>query len=150
MLFTSTAHANLMNVDIQNDGNYSGFSLDTDGYPLEWLDFGHNNKQSYNQVIFGLKNNWRVPTESEVAFLWKTLFLIPSDDADTSGYGENGFAVATALKWQGNYSLWLSYLSIMGNNHIAPSNSIEAQGWFEADNGNLSSALYRIIDDADG
>ncbi|NQZ86198.1 MAG: hypothetical protein HRT54_01295 [Colwellia sp.] len=117
---------------------------------MEWLDFGHNNKQSYNQVISGLKNNWRVPTESEVAFLWKTLFLIPSDDADTSGYGENGFAAATALKWQGNYSLWLSYLSIMGNNHIAPSNSIEALDWFEADNGNLSSALYWIIDDADG
>jgi len=150
MLFTSTTNANLIDADIYNDGNYSGFSLNTDDYQLEWLDFGINNNQTFNQVVSGLKGNWRIPTESEVAFLWKTLFLTSSDDADTTGYGENDFAAATALKWQGNYSLWLSYVSIIGKNHIAQSNSIEALGWFEADNGNLSSALYWLIDDADG
>lgn len=150
LFFSVSTKANLIDVDIYGNGQYSGFSLDNDGYQLDWLDFGINNNQSYNQVKSGLQNNWRIATESEVTFLWRTLFLNKADEAKNTGFGNNGFAAATAKKWQGNYALWLSYNAIIGKNHVTQSNSIEALGWFEADNGNLTAASYWIIDDTDG
>ena len=150
LLLTAKAQAELIDIDVNNDGSFSGFSLDNDDYQLEWLDFGINNNQSYNQVVSGLQDGWRVATESEVTFLWTTLFLNTADDSETSGFGENGFAAATASRWQGNYSLWLSYADIMGKNSSKSPDSSEALGWFEADDGKLISAQYWIIDDADG
>jgi len=147
---SNEARAELIDVDINNDGNFSGFSLDQDGYQLEWLDFGINNDQSYNHVVAGLQDGWRVASESEVTFLWARLFLNTADDSETQGYGENGFAAATAARWQGNYSLWLSYVDIMGKNSEKSPNSSEALGWFEADDGKLTAAQYWIVDDADG
>jgi hypothetical protein len=77
MLFSTClfniANANIIEIDIFNDGTNRGFALENGN--LEWMDFGVNNHILVADVLTNLQiggqfEDWRLPTESEILNFW--------------------------------------------------------------------------------
>jgi hypothetical protein len=74
---TSVANAGLINVDVNNDGSNTGFSVEGSG--LVWMDFGQNNTDTYDFVASNLGagqkyDGWDLASADEVKTMWSAIF----------------------------------------------------------------------------
>ena len=74
--FANAGLINLIELDVFGDNTNKGYTLDIDGYGLEWLDFDEVDGYSYNQVKEGLPqfSGWRIARKDEVFSLFETIF----------------------------------------------------------------------------
>lgn len=76
----SHACAGLIKSDVFAKNDSLVFSLDIEGYNLQWLDFGQTNNLTFSNAkkltnTGGIYEGWRVANHDEVLFLWEDIFL---------------------------------------------------------------------------
>ncbi len=115
---------------------------------LAWLDFGVNNRRSYNDistqlVIGGDYFGWRLPTSSEVYTLWHNVANLDNVEADYESPDEFGTGQFVARDdnsrtFGGDDSVWDDTFAVMGYNIFASTDFMErtnAFGFFMGENG---------------
>lgn len=134
LALSCNAHAGI--IDTTND------SFIDENTGLEWMDFGINNKFTYNYVASqlgtgGVYEGWRLPTESEVLELWVNtftnlglLYVLPDGPDNDVWYVEDAM---------GQEILW-PFVDIMGGHndlYESGTNLLNggSAGWFQGTNG---------------
>lgn len=149
-----TASAGLIEADIFGDGTDKGFTLNDSGYSIEWMDLDIAPQiigATPNEIKGMVQNNfypgWRMPTESEVFYLWTELFLAPT----SSGYTNDPNITPSWFrtfdnKEAGNelYDVILSSHQIMGTSFNAIDGWQMANGFFEGDDGRFIRAFSYV------
>jgi hypothetical protein len=149
-LSISSATAGILDVDVLNNSQLDGYTLDVDGYNLDWLDFSVNNGLTYNQAIqFNdlLAGDWRVASADEVAFLWDHLFRQNSDTQTLLIPVAPQFFAASLDPGSIHKSTWESYVDIMG--FVNHTNGEHALGWYETNSLGLNTATVSITNTHD-
>ncbi len=127
------------NAGIITDTDNDSFIDETTG--LEWMDFGVNNKLTFNDVVLeleigGLYDEWELASEQQVLTLWNNLYFSQADQF----YPEQFRAYAQSS------TLWDSYNDIIGYNSyrfdVTGQFFRTNTGFFIGDNGNIRQAHY--------
>lgn len=73
VLASSNVTAGVLEVDIFNDGTNSGFTIDSSGYNLEWMDLSTSRDLTLSELDSALASGWRFADVTEVNFLFDTV-----------------------------------------------------------------------------
>lgn len=156
------ANAGIIEADIYNDGSNKGFSLDVNGYDLEWMDFGITNGVSFDYILNHLEteySGWRIATRDDVDFLyqeltkdftnvnkstslsWGTSIWVNNDSANLGSPWESIFSVIGLNGIQENYNgveliaRWETSFGLYGDgtDYFQVNNLLEIEeGWSSA------------------
>tara|TARA_R110000737_G_scaffold130554_2_gene162574 strand:- start:9077 stop:9784 length:708 start_codon:yes stop_codon:yes gene_type:complete len=91
---SSHTYAGLIESDVFTKNDSLAFSLDIEGYNLQWLDFGQTNNLTFTDAkkltnTGGIYEGWRVANHDEVLFLWEDIFFSQSTNTKYD-YPERG------------------------------------------------------------
>ena len=94
LFLSSHAYAGLIESDVFAKNDSLAFSLDIEGYNLQWLDFGQTNNLTFSNAkkltnTGGIYEGWRVANHDEVLFLWEDIFFSQSSNTKYD-YPERG------------------------------------------------------------
>jgi hypothetical protein len=128
---------NISNAGLITDTDNDSFIDETTG--LEWMDFGINNRHTFDQVkglLSTTYTGWTLATQTEVLTLWHNAF---ADDATAISISNSGarYADYRAFTTVGRLAYKETYVK-MGDRK----NSM--RGWFEDYTGSLSYTHYNI------
>ena len=130
-LFIATASATIIDT-----ANSSYIDTDTG---LEWMDFGINNYQSFNDVEANLATTWAgwsLATEEQVLTLWSNAFHDKGSSTDFESSVGGTYAIYSDYGDAGVGSVHEATFDAMGS--LSIDFGERAFGWFEDDAGGLS------------
>ncbi|MBL4585113.1 MAG: hypothetical protein JKX83_10915 [Pseudomonadales bacterium] len=147
LLVLSCSNANATIIDTTNR------SFIDQAEHLEWMDFGVNNRYTYNQVVSmtevgGLYEQWSLATQSQVLTMWDHVFGGRGSDIDSQHATGNSYARYNDKGRRGK-SVHEPMLDIIGYNTSHSSliyRSTYSIGLFEDTRGRLSYAYARDVD----
>ncbi len=129
---------------------------------LAWMDFGINNRKSFNYVANQLNSGdeyygWRLPTSAEVYALWGNLANLENVEADIENpnqYGEGQFLARdkNSSVIGGDNTVWDDAFNAIGYNTFTSTDFVERTygiGFFMGKNG-LASVSFNDAKDIHG